>query len=42
LIEKIKGSPLPARFERYANTVGMALLLFLMAIITIKDIARLF
>ena len=38
LIEKIKGSPLPARFERYANTVGMALLLFLMAIITIKEI----
>ena len=38
LIEKIKGSPLPAKFERYANTVGMALLLFLMAVITIKDI----
>jgi len=38
LIEKIKGSPLPAKFERYANTAGMALLLFLMAVITIKDI----
>jgi regulator of sigma E protease len=38
LIEKIKGSPLPAKFERYANTAGMTLLLFLMAVITIKDI----
>jgi regulator of sigma E protease len=40
LIEKIKGSPLPAKSERYANAVGMALLLFLMALITIKDIGR--
>lgn len=42
LIEKIKGSPLPVKFERYANAVGMALLLFLMAIITIKDIVKFF
>jgi regulator of sigma E protease len=42
LIEKIKGSPLPAKFERYANAAGMALLLFLMLIITIKDIANFF
>ncbi len=42
LIEKIKGSPLPVKFERYANAVGMALLLFLMAVITIKDIVRFF
>ena len=40
LIEKIKGSPLPVKFEKYANAAGMALLLFLMAIITIKDISR--
>jgi len=40
LIEKIKGSPLPIKFEKYANAVGMAFLLFLMAIITIKDIIR--
>mgnify|MGYP001557858527 CR=1 FL=1 len=40
LIEKIKGSPLPVKFEKYANVVGMALLLFLMAVITIKDISR--
>jgi regulator of sigma E protease len=38
LIEKIKGSPLPVKFERYANAFGMALLLFLMVVITIKDI----
>ncbi len=42
LIEKIKGSPLPQKFERYANVAGMALLLFLMLIITIKDIANFF
>ena len=42
LIEKIKGSPLPVKFERYVNTAGMALLLLLMAAITIKDIGRFF
>lgn len=41
IVEKIKGSPLPVKFERYANALGMALLLFLMLIITIKDITRL-
>lgn len=40
-IEKIKGTPLPRRFEGYANAIGMGLLLLLMAIITIKDIGRL-
>jgi len=40
LIEKIKGSPLPVKFERYANAVGMAILLFLMVAITIKDIIK--
>lgn len=41
LIEKIKGSPLPEKFEKYANAAGMALLLLLMIIITIKDISKL-
>ena len=41
IFEKIKGSPLPEKFERYANALGMALLLFLMLIITIKDVTRL-
>jgi regulator of sigma E protease len=40
LIEKIKGSPLPAKFENYANAVGMALLLILMVAITIRDIIK--
>jgi len=40
IIEKIKGSPLSPRFERYSNAIGLALLLVLMLVITIKDIAR--
>lgn len=38
LIEKIKGSPLPIKFERYANALGMAILIILMISITIRDI----
>lgn len=41
-IEKIKGSPLPAKFEKFANAAGIALLLLLMFMITIKDISRFF
>lgn len=41
-IEKIKGSPLPIKFEKYAHIAGMALLLLLMFLITIKDISRFF
>jgi regulator of sigma E protease len=40
LIEKIKGSPLPIKFERYANSAGMVILLLLMAAITIRDIVK--
>lgn len=42
LVEWIKGSPLPKRFEKYANALGMALLLTLMIFITIKDVKTLF
>lgn len=42
LVEKIKGSPLPLKFERYSNALGMVLLLTLMIAITIKDIIRFF
>lgn len=42
MIEKIKGSPLPKRFENYANAVGMGLLLLLMVLLTVKDIGRFF
>jgi len=40
LIEKIKGSPLPVKFERYANALGMVILIILMISITIRDIVR--
>lgn len=42
LIETLKGSPLPIRFEQYVNAFGMALLLLLMVVITIKDVRGLF
>ena len=40
-IEKIKGSPLNPKFERWANMAGFALLILLMIAITIKDIIKL-
>lgn len=42
LIEKIKGSPLTVKSEKIANAAGLISLLLLMAIITIRDIVRLF
>lgn len=41
LIEKIKGSPLPPRLEIYANALGFALLVFLMVLVTVRDVASL-
>lgn len=41
VLEKIKGSPLPLKFEKYANAFGMALLLIFMIAITVKDIGGL-
>lgn len=38
IIEKIKGSPLPVKFERIANGIGFALLIGLMIVITLRDI----
>src|SRR3972149_2611820 len=40
-IEKIKGSPLNHKFEKITNAIGFGILIFLMLIITIKDIIRL-
>ena len=40
-IEKIKGSPVNPKIEKAANAFGFALLIFLMVIITIKDLIRL-
>lgn len=42
LIEKIKGSPFSANFERNANAAGFLFLLLLMIAITIRDVVRLF
>jgi len=38
LIEKIKGRPLPARWEQLINTVGFFFLLLLMVLVIIKDL----
>jgi regulator of sigma E protease len=38
LIEKIKGSPIPAKVESWINGLGFALLIALMIVITIRDV----
>lgn len=42
LIEKIKGSPINPKVARVTNTVGFALLILLMLVVTYNDIVRLF
>lgn len=42
LVEKIKGSPVDAKFENMCHTIGFILLMLLMVFITIHDILRLF
>ena len=42
LIEKIKGSPLPARREMIANAIGFGVLILLMVAITIRDVVKIF
>ena len=42
IIEKIKGSPIPKRFEQTVNSVGFVLLLMLMVYITVKDVVKFF
>ena len=42
LVEKIKGSPIPFKFQAWANRFGFILLLLLMAFVTIRDIAQWF
>lgn len=41
LIEKVKGSPLPQKFEQLTNGIGFALLIALMVVITLRDISNL-
>ena len=42
IIEKIKGSPLPKKFEQYANGIGLLLLLGLILVVSVKDVIRIF
>jgi len=42
IIEAIKGSPINPRVFNWANTLGFALLILLMIIITVRDIGNLF
>jgi len=42
LIEKIKGKPIKFKTERLANSIGFAILILLMVIITFRDIIKLF
>ncbi len=42
LIEKIKGSPVPQKVENYIHAAGFVLLIFLMIVITTRDIVKLF
>ena len=42
LIEKIKGSPVNAKFENTCHLIGFILIFLLMIIVTINDIIKLF
>lgn len=41
MVEKLKGSPLPKKFEQYANGIGLLLLLGLIVVVSVKDVLRL-
>ncbi len=40
-IEKIKGSPVKQKYEKMAHTIGFAVLVFLMILVTFRDIGKL-
>ncbi len=42
LIEAVSGRKVPAKFESYAHAIGMAILLFLIALVTFHDFTRIF
>lgn len=42
VLEKIKGTPVNFKFEQRAHTVGFAILIFLMLLVTYRDVVRLF
>jgi len=39
-IEKLKGSPVNQKYEKFAHTVGFALIILLMILVTFRDIGR--
>jgi len=39
-IEKIKGSPVKQKYEKMAHTIGFAVLIFLMILVTFRDIGK--
>ena len=42
LVEKVIGKPVPLKYEQLAHTIGFLLLLFLIVIVTFRDIMGLF
>ncbi len=40
IVEKIKGSPVSRRVENFAHTVGFALLIILMILVTLRDVLK--
>lgn len=42
LIEKIKGRPIKPKIEHLANSIGFAILILLMIIVTFRDVVKLF
>lgn len=42
LIEKIKGKPIRPKIENLANTIGFAIIILLMIVVTFRDIIKLF
>ncbi len=42
LVEKIKGSPIPFKFQAWANGLGFIVLILLMVLVTIRDLVRWF
>lgn len=41
-LEKLKGSPINFKFEQRAHTIGFAVLIFLMLLVTYRDVVKLF
>lgn len=41
-LEKIKGSPISIKWEKYAHIIGFAILILLILLITYKDVKRMF